>query len=86
MLQVGEDPVLSQPVTLQLAAYFAFAHIVSVTERTLSTIHDVSFLARNKVAPPGHNPPESRLDPANGFATTLLPSQIRTFFVQFAPN
>ena len=82
--------MLSQPVTLQLTDYFGFARISGMQERTLTTIHDVTTLDHRgaKFAPPSHNTPNSPTAPApsNGFAVTLLPSQIRTFFVEFQPN
>jgi hypothetical protein len=36
---VGEDPVLSQPATIQLSDYINFASIASMDERTLTGLH-----------------------------------------------
>jgi hypothetical protein len=44
IFEKGEDPVLSQPVTLDLSKYFTFGSIVSIDERALSPVLPISAM------------------------------------------
>ena len=84
--ELGDDPVLSQPVSLQLSQYFAFASISSMDERTLTTILPVSALDDRMTRFTGKKKAgQERVAPTqeNGFLVTLTPTAIRTFFVGF---
>ncbi|KAG8508677.1 Epididymis-specific alpha-mannosidase, partial [Galemys pyrenaicus] len=74
LYEAGEDPVLSQPVTVNLQAVLqALGTVVAVEERSLTGTWDASTTQRwrSPARPPG--------DPV----VTLHPKEIRTFFVHF---
>ncbi len=85
--EAGDDPVLSQPVTIELGDYFKFASITGMSERTLTGVHDVSYLQYSGarlagVVRPTPTPPTA----LNNFAITLQPTEIRTFYIKLQAN
>ncbi|NXA31397.1 MA2B2 mannosidase, partial [Eudromia elegans] len=86
LYEVGEDPVLSQPVVVNLKSLLkGLGSVVSVEERSLTGTWDVSTLKRWKW--------KTAQYPSKGFynntesseiyTVTVHPKEIRTFFVYF---
>ena len=70
----GEDPVLSQPVTIDLTTIFCGINIENVSERTLTGALPIEARAKRRVP----HSPRRALDPTD---VVLQPMQIRTFWV-----
>uniref|UniRef100_G1RM65 Alpha-mannosidase n=1 Tax=Nomascus leucogenys TaxID=61853 RepID=G1RM65_NOMLE len=87
LYEVGEDPVLSQPVTVNLEAVLqALGSVVAVEERSLTGTWDVSMLQRWSWRPgPGRRRGDSTSPsrPPGGPIITVHPKEIRTFFIHF---
>nr|XP_055101683.1 epididymis-specific alpha-mannosidase isoform X2 [Symphalangus syndactylus] len=87
LYEVGEDPVLSQPVTVNLEAVLqALGSVVAVEERSLTGTWDVSMLQRWSWRPgPGRRRGDSTSPsrPPGGPIITIHPKEIRTFFIHF---
>ncbi|KAM5271302.1 epididymis-specific alpha-mannosidase [Ctenodactylus gundi] len=88
LYESGEDPVLSQPVTVDLKAVLRrLGTVVAVEERSLTGTWDVLTLQRwNWRTSRGHqrDQPTARSRPSPGSATVAIhPKEIRTFFVRF---
>ncbi|XP_054409161.2 epididymis-specific alpha-mannosidase isoform X5 [Pongo abelii] len=87
LYEVGEDPVLSQPVTVNLEAVLqALGSVVAVEERSLTGTWDVSMLHRwswrtGSGRRRGDTTSPSR--PPGGPIITVHPKEIRTFFIHF---
>ncbi|VFV46880.1 Hypothetical predicted protein [Lynx pardinus] len=96
LCEVGEDPVLSQPVTVNLKpgggaggghAEGWLGSVVAVEERSLTGTSDVSTLYRwswrtqERSHHRGWGPPGS--GPLQGTKVTIHPEEIRTFFIHF---
>ncbi|XP_023555526.1 epididymis-specific alpha-mannosidase isoform X2 [Octodon degus] len=85
--EVGEDPVLSQPVTVHLeAALRGLGAVAAVEERSLTGTWDAHTMQRwswrtNPGHQTGHPTSDSRLP--RGCSVTIHPKEIRTFFVHF---
>ncbi|XP_063257656.1 epididymis-specific alpha-mannosidase isoform X2 [Prinia subflava] len=86
LYEVGEDPVLSQPVTVDLQSLLkGLGSVTAVEERSLTGTWDVNTLERWKwrtAQYPGKkffNSTETSED----FIITVHPKEIRTFFVYF---
>ncbi|KAF2976533.1 hypothetical protein EK904_014353 [Melospiza melodia maxima] len=86
LYEVGEDPVLSQPVVVDLKSLLkGLGSVVAVEERSLTGTWDVNTLERWKwktAQYPGKrffNSTETSED----FTVTVHPKEIRTFFVYF---
>ncbi|NXQ30709.1 MA2B2 mannosidase, partial [Alaudala cheleensis] len=86
LYEVGEDPVLSQPVMVDLKSLLkGLGSVVTVEERSLTGTWDVNTLERWKwktAQYPGKrffNSTETSQD----FIVTVHPKEIRTFFVYF---
>ncbi|NXR53902.1 MA2B2 mannosidase, partial [Hippolais icterina] len=86
LYEVGEDPVLSQPVVVDLKSLLkGLGSVMTVEERTLTGTWDVNTLERWKwktAQYPGKrffNSTETSED----FIVTVHPKEIRTFFVYF---
>ncbi|XP_066404745.1 epididymis-specific alpha-mannosidase isoform X1 [Molothrus aeneus] len=86
LYEVGEDPVLSQPVVVDLKSLLqGVGSVMAVEERSLTGTWDVNTLERWKwktAQYPGKrffNSTESSED----FTVTVHPKEIRTFFVYF---
>ncbi|NWT27505.1 MA2B2 mannosidase, partial [Cardinalis cardinalis] len=86
LYEVGEDPVLSQPVVVDLKSLLkGLGSVVAVEERSLTGTWDVNTLERwkwNTAQYPGKrffNSTETSED----FTVTIHPKEIRTFFVYF---
>ncbi|NXQ38872.1 MA2B2 mannosidase, partial [Catharus fuscescens] len=86
LYEVGEDPVLSQPVMVDLKSLLqGLGSVVAVEERSLTGTWDVNTLERWKwktAQYPGKkffNSTETSED----FIVTIHPKEIRTFFVYF---
>ncbi|XP_058157218.1 epididymis-specific alpha-mannosidase [Dasypus novemcinctus] len=87
LYEAGEDPVLSQPVTVDLKAVLqGLGSVVAVEERSLTGTWDVSTLHRwhwrtqTRRRRGGSSPPSG---PPRGLAVTVHPKEIRTFFIHF---
>uniref|UniRef100_A0AC11CGL8 Uncharacterized protein n=1 Tax=Ovis aries TaxID=9940 RepID=A0AC11CGL8_SHEEP len=88
LYEVDEDPVRSQPVTVNLQSVLrGLGSVVSVEERSLTGTWDVSTLHRWHW--PAQEPSHLRgssshpsLHPG-GFTITIHPKEIRTFFIYF---
>nr|XP_035150014.2 epididymis-specific alpha-mannosidase isoform X1 [Callithrix jacchus]XP_035150015.2 epididymis-specific alpha-mannosidase isoform X1 [Callithrix jacchus] len=85
--EVDEDPVLSQPVTVNLEAVLrALGSVVAVEERSLTGTWDVSTLRRwSWRTESGHHRGDtvSPSRPPGGPIITIHPKEIRTFFIHF---
>ena len=90
IFEVEDNSPLSQPVSFALADYIGFASIDGMNERTLTTVHPVSYLAESTSRFTGRR--NTMIDDlvapsaSNNYTVTLQPTQIRTFFVQFGAN
>ncbi|XP_008571326.1 PREDICTED: epididymis-specific alpha-mannosidase [Galeopterus variegatus] len=88
LYEAGEDPVLSQPVTVNLEAVLrGLGSVVAVEERSLTGTWDVSTLHRwSWRTKTGHqrggSTSPSRLP--GGPTVTIHPQEIRTFFIHFS--
>ncbi|XP_058526295.1 epididymis-specific alpha-mannosidase [Ochotona princeps] len=87
LYEVGEDPVLSQAVTLNLEAVLrGLGSLVAVEERSLTGTWDVHTLHRwswRTEAGSRQGRPAYLLRPPEGPLITIYPKEIRTFFVHF---
>nr|BAG52093.1 unnamed protein product [Homo sapiens] len=87
LYEVGEDPVLSQPVTVNLEAVLqALGSVVAVEERSLTGTWDLSMLHRWswRTGPGRHRgDTTSPSRPPGGPIITVHPKEIRTFFIHF---
>ncbi|KAM6150178.1 epididymis-specific alpha-mannosidase isoform 2-T2 [Erethizon dorsatum] len=87
LYEAGEDPVLSQPVTVNLEAVLrGLGPVVAVEERSLTGTWDVHTMRRwSWRTNPGHKTgcPTSPSRPPRGSSVTVHPKEIRTFFVHF---
>uniref|UniRef100_A0A8C8ZV26 Alpha-mannosidase n=1 Tax=Prolemur simus TaxID=1328070 RepID=A0A8C8ZV26_PROSS len=87
LYEVGEDPVLSQPVTVDLEAVVCgLGPMVAVEERSLTGTWDVSTLRRwSWATETGHCRGCSTFPSRSpeGPTITIHPKEIRTFFVHF---
>ncbi|XP_025889947.1 epididymis-specific alpha-mannosidase [Nothoprocta perdicaria] len=86
LYEVGEDPVLSQPVVVNLKSLLkGLGSVVLVEERSLTGTWDISALKRWKwktAQEPSkgfNNNPQS----SENYTVTVHPKEIRTFFVYF---
>uniref|UniRef100_A0A8C6DT03 Lysosomal alpha-mannosidase n=1 Tax=Moschus moschiferus TaxID=68415 RepID=A0A8C6DT03_MOSMO len=88
LYEVDEDPIRSQPATVNLQSMLrGLGSVVSVEERSLTGTWDVSTLHRWRwpTQEPGHLRDSSShpsLHPG-GFTVTIHPKEIRTFFIYF---
>uniref|UniRef100_A0A452DL61 Alpha-mannosidase n=1 Tax=Capra hircus TaxID=9925 RepID=A0A452DL61_CAPHI len=88
LYEVDEDPVRSQPVTVNLQSMLrGLGSVVSVEERSLTGTWDISTLHRWRwpAQEPSHLSGSSShpsLHPG-GFPITIHPKEIRTFFIYF---
>uniref|UniRef100_G3U8F0 Glycosyl hydrolases family 38 C-terminal domain-containing protein n=1 Tax=Loxodonta africana TaxID=9785 RepID=G3U8F0_LOXAF len=88
LYEVGEDPVLSQPVTVDLQAVLrGLGTVVALEERSLTGTSDVHALRRWSWRTRTHRTrgdgTSSSLRPPGGTTVTVHPKEIRTFFVHF---
>ncbi|KAM9742472.1 epididymis-specific alpha-mannosidase-like [Dama dama] len=88
LYEVDQDPVLSQPVTLNLQSVLrGLGSVVSVEERSLTGTWDVSEMHRwtwSTRYPPRHRGSSSHPSPPpGGPEVTIYPKEIRTFFIHF---
>jgi lysosomal alpha-mannosidase len=82
---IGEDSILSQNVTVDLATMFEQVTIDSIEEMSLTgnqPLKDIHRLQWNTVNGPTQTPHEP-LDPTAGLSVTLSAMQIRTFKITF---
>ncbi|XP_048397120.1 epididymis-specific alpha-mannosidase isoform X1 [Stegostoma tigrinum] len=87
LYEVGEDPVLSQPVTVNIKDLLKMlGTVVSIEERSLTGIWDINTLKRWR----WKTTQQHDRDLKNGkswltkdFITTIRPKELRTFFVYF---
>ncbi|XP_041315071.1 epididymis-specific alpha-mannosidase [Pyrgilauda ruficollis] len=86
LYEIGEDPVLSQPVMVDLKSLLkGLGSVMAVEERSLTGTWDVSTLERWKwktAQYPGKRFFNST-DISEDFIVTVHPKEIRTFFVYF---
>ncbi|NXI33780.1 MA2B2 mannosidase, partial [Sterrhoptilus dennistouni] len=86
LYEVGEDPVLSQPVMVDLQSLLkGLGSVMAVEERSLTGTWDVNTLQRWKwktAQYPGKRFFNST-DTSEDFIVTVHPKEIRTFFVYF---
>ncbi|XP_064509349.1 epididymis-specific alpha-mannosidase isoform X2 [Pseudopipra pipra] len=86
LYEVGEDPVLSQPVMVDLKSLLkGLGSVTAVEERSLTGTWDVNTLKRWKwktAQYPGKGFFNSKKTSEN-FTVTIHPKEIRTFFVYF---
>ncbi|XP_023375070.1 epididymis-specific alpha-mannosidase isoform X1 [Otolemur garnettii] len=85
LYEADEDPVLSQPVTVDLEAMLrGLGPMAAVEERSLTGTWDVNTLRRwSWMTEPGHHRGRSPSGPPGGLTITVHPKEIRTFFVYF---
>ncbi|XP_037685271.1 epididymis-specific alpha-mannosidase isoform X2 [Choloepus didactylus] len=88
LYEAGEDPILSQPATVNLKAVLqGLGSVVAVEERSLTGTWDVSTLHRWHWRTRTHGRhrggPGSPSWPPGSFTVTLHPKEIRTFFIHF---
>ncbi|XP_072802621.1 epididymis-specific alpha-mannosidase-like [Vicugna pacos] len=88
LYEVGEHPVLSQPVTVNLQSVLrGLGSVLAVEERSLTGTWDVSTLHRwtwRTQDRPLHRGGSSHPSPTPGSPTvTIHPKEIRTFFIHF---
>ncbi|XP_043303904.1 epididymis-specific alpha-mannosidase-like [Cervus canadensis] len=88
LYEVDQDPVLSQPVTLNLQSVLrGLGSVVSVEERSLTGTWNVSEMHRwtwSTRDPPRHRGSSSQPPPPpGGPEVTIYPKEIRTFFIHF---
>ncbi|KAJ8390261.1 hypothetical protein AAFF_G00108300 [Aldrovandia affinis] len=87
LYEVGEDPVLSKPATINLKEVLqGLGELSSVEERSLTGTWDISELQRWKwrtVQGTKEGVEPSRTGGTEGFSVTISPKEIRTFFVHF---
>ncbi|XP_030095069.2 epididymis-specific alpha-mannosidase [Serinus canaria] len=86
LYEVGEDPVLSQPVVVDLKSLLkGLGSVMAVEERSLTGTWDVNTLERWKWKTAQH--PGKRFfnstETSEDFIVTVHPKEIRTFFVYF---
>ncbi|XP_066173322.1 epididymis-specific alpha-mannosidase isoform X2 [Sylvia atricapilla] len=86
LYEVGEDPVLSQPVMIDLQSLLkGLGSVMAVEERSLTGTWDVNTLERWKwktAQYPGKGSFKST-ETSEDFIVTVYPKEIRTFFVYF---
>ncbi|NXN04202.1 MA2B2 mannosidase, partial [Sylvia borin] len=86
LYEVGEDPVLSQPVMVDLQSLLkGLGSVMAVEERSLTGTWDVNTLERWKwktAQYPGKGSFNST-ETSEDFIVTVYPKEIRTFFVYF---
>ncbi|XP_004396300.1 PREDICTED: epididymis-specific alpha-mannosidase [Odobenus rosmarus divergens] len=88
LYEVGEDPVLSQPVSVNLEVMLqGLGSMVTVEERSLTGTWDVSTLHRwswrTQDRPHRRGSSSSHSTPLQGTKVTIYPKEIRTFFIHF---
>uniref|UniRef100_UPI00063C1023 epididymis-specific alpha-mannosidase-like n=1 Tax=Odobenus rosmarus divergens TaxID=9708 RepID=UPI00063C1023 len=88
LYEVGEDPVLSQPVSVNLEVMLqGLGSMVAVEERSLTGTWDVSTLHRwswrTQDRPHRRGSSSSHSTPLQGTKVTIYPKEIRTFFIHF---
>ncbi|XP_007954504.1 epididymis-specific alpha-mannosidase [Orycteropus afer afer] len=88
LYEVGEDPVLSQPVTVNLQVVLrGLGTLVAMEERSLTGTSNVHDLHRWKWRTQAHRPTRGSsnrpLKLVGDFTVTVHPKEIRTFFVHF---
>ncbi|NXL18527.1 MA2B2 mannosidase, partial [Setophaga kirtlandii] len=86
LYEVGEDPVLSQPVVVDLKSLLkGLGSVMAVEERSLTGTWDVNTLERWKWKTAQY--PSKRFfsstETSEDFTVTVHPKEIRTFFVYF---
>ncbi|XP_078066417.1 epididymis-specific alpha-mannosidase [Mustelus asterias] len=84
MYEVGEDPVLSQPVTINLKDLLkVLGSVVSIEERSLTGIWNINTLKRWKWKTEQQHDRDTKRWLTEDFTVTIQPKEIRTFFVHF---
>ncbi|XP_032708474.1 epididymis-specific alpha-mannosidase-like [Lontra canadensis] len=88
LYEVGEDPVLSQPVSVNLEVVLqGLGPVVEVEERSLTGTWDVSTLHRwswrTQDGPHSRGSSSSHSTSLQGTKVTIYPKEIRTFFIHF---
>ncbi|XP_006893736.1 PREDICTED: epididymis-specific alpha-mannosidase [Elephantulus edwardii] len=88
LYEAGEDPVLSQPVLVDLQAVLSgLGTVVAVEERSLTGTWDVRELHRWTWKRRTHHPHRGRSlsppRPLDSTTITIFPKEIRTFFIHF---
>ena len=85
--ELNEDPVLSQPATVDLMEFFKPSlNIVGMTELALGANMDVAELNERLIFDPEIKKNQKIKDSTSGpFTVTLTPMQIRTFRVWYLP-
>ncbi|XP_069451160.1 epididymis-specific alpha-mannosidase-like [Ovis canadensis] len=88
LCEVDQDPVLSQPVTVNLRSVLGgLGSVVSVEERSLTGTWDMRMMSRwtwSTRDPHRHRGNSSRPSPPpGGPEVTIYPKEIRTFFIHF---
>ncbi|XP_059228156.1 epididymis-specific alpha-mannosidase-like [Mustela nigripes] len=91
LYEVGEDPVLSQPVSVNLEVVLqGLGPVVEVEERSLTGTWDVSTLHRwswrTRDGPHSRGSSSSHLTSLQGMKVTIYPKEIRTFFIHFCSS
>uniref|UniRef100_H2ZRX8 Alpha-mannosidase n=1 Tax=Latimeria chalumnae TaxID=7897 RepID=H2ZRX8_LATCH len=87
LYKVGEDPILSQPVVIDIKSLLqSLGTVVSVEERSLTGTWDIKVMSRWKWKTPQNRNTEFAKDAdsvGEDFTVTINPKEIRTFFVYF---
>ncbi|XP_078394553.1 epididymis-specific alpha-mannosidase isoform X1 [Cetorhinus maximus] len=87
LYEVGEDPVMSQAVTVNLKDLLkVLGSVVSIEERSLTGIWNINTLKRWKwktAQQHDRDPKNGKSWPTEDFIVTIQPKEMRTFFVHF---
>ncbi|GCC27351.1 hypothetical protein chiPu_0005775 [Chiloscyllium punctatum] len=87
LYEVGEDPVLSQPVTVNLKDLLkVLGTVVSIEERSLTGIWNINTLKRWKWKTTQQDGRDLKNDKrwlTKDFIITIQPKELRTFFIYF---
>ncbi|XP_045081396.1 epididymis-specific alpha-mannosidase-like [Coregonus clupeaformis] len=87
LYEKGEDPVLSQPATINMKEVLrGMGEVGAVEERSLTGTWDISDLQRWKwktSEDPGRGVKRSSIGVRGDFNVTISPKEIRTFFIYF---
>lgn len=89
LFEKGEDPELSKPVTINIKDVLqGLGEVKVLEERSLTGTWDVTTLQRWKwrTADNAETNDSKRRPGDEPFTVTILPKEIRTFFVHFAPK
>ena len=82
---VDEDPVMSQPASVNLNALLAYYAIASIVETQLTGVTALSEVTRYQWQTTDHQNSEFKYQPITDNIVILEPLQIRTFLLRLVP-